>query len=343
MPLEVADKEMDFSLPSSRRELLAGTLALAGNAMCGQKKYAPRIVCNMYYWVQLFSTPYRYIASTPDPLQPHPPDPQPAQPAPTGGMVWTEEQWNSAFADVQYAGYRRMEMLSWTVMAKPIADILALLSKYGLAVNHVWHAGALYPARAGEKTIAGTIEVLERSRPLKSPDFFFDPFGDRGPLSDEDARAQNRGLDRIGREAQDRGMKLCVHNHEGPMRYGAKEWLGVLHNTDPALVSMCLDLDWSWQAGTDPFPLLYKAGDNGRLGAIHMRTQHDKITDQTMEDGGDVDFHKVAAYLKKIQFDGALVEETEWMKQTRVTRSPRENKKVARMWCERVFGVSAKL
>ena len=100
-------------------------------------------------------------------------------------------------------------------------------------------------------------------------------------------------------------MKLCVHNHQGPMRYGAKEWLGVVDNTDPALVSMCLDLDWTWQAGTDPFPLLYKAGDKGRLGALHMRTQHGMVTDQTMEDGGDIDFHKVADYLRKIEFDGA--------------------------------------
>jgi hypothetical protein len=66
------------------------------------------------------------------------------------------------------------------------------------------------------------------------------------------------------------------------------------------------------------------------------------ITDQTMENGGDVDFHKAAAYLKKIRFDGALVEETEWMKETKVTRSPRENKRIARMWCEKVFAVSAK-
>jgi sugar phosphate isomerase/epimerase len=296
----------------------------------------------MYYWVQLFSTPYRYIASHPDPLKAPGPDKRPSQPPSTGGIVWTEEQWNSAFADVRYAGYRRMEMLSGTVMAKPIGDIQALLAKYGLLINHVWDGGPLYPASTAEKTVARVVELLERVKPLGSPDFFFDPFGDRGPLSDDDARTQNRGLDRIGRGAKDRGMKLCVHNHEGPMRYGAKEWRGVVANTDPALVTMCLDLDWCWQAGTDPFPLLSLAGDQGRLGAIHMRTQHNKITDQTMEDGGDIDFHKVAAYLKRIQFDGAAVEETEWMKETKVTRSPRENKKVARAWCEKVFGVSAR-
>ena len=72
-----------------------------------------------------------------------------------------------------------------------------------------------------------------------------------------------------------------------------------------------------------------------------MRTQQNKTADQSMEDGGDIDFHKVAAYLKKIQFNGAVVEETEWMKKTKVTRTARENKKVARIWCEKVFGVSA--
>jgi sugar phosphate isomerase/epimerase len=335
---------MEFFAETTRRQLLAGTLALAGNALCAQKKYAPRIVCNTYYWVQLFSTPFRFISSRPDPLKAPPPSREPGQrpPQPSGGTIWTDEQWNTAFSDMQYAGYRRMELLSGTVMGKPIEDILALLNKYGLFVNHIWHSGPLYPAAAREKTIARTIEVLERARPLKSPEFFFDPFGDRGPLSDEDARLQNEGLDRIGGEVKDRGMKLCVHNHEGPMRYGAKEWLGVLHNTDPALVRMCLDLDWTYQAGTDPFRLLYEAGDKGRLGALHLRTQHNRITDQTMEDGGDVDFYKAAGYLKKIQFDGALVEETEWMKETKVTRSPRENKKVARIWCEKVFGVSAK-
>lgn len=284
-------KIINASKESTRRQFLsgilasAGSLALAGDDLFAQKKYAPRLVCNMYFWVQLFSTPYRYVSSSPDPLKSALKASAPAKPAPIGGSVWTDEQWNTAFSDVQYAGYRRMEMLSGTMSATPIEKIKGYLDKYGLVINHIWHGGTLYPAQVAEKTIAGTIEVLDRFKDFKSPEFFFDPFGDRGPLSDDDARTQNRGLDRIGREVKDRGMKLCVHNHEGPMRYGAKEWLGVVHNTDPALVLMCLDMDWTWQAGTDPLPLLYEAGDRDRLGALHMRTQHKKITDQTMGRG----------------------------------------------------------
>jgi sugar phosphate isomerase/epimerase len=231
-----------------------------------------------------------------------------------------------------------MEMLSRTVRAKPIADILALLKQYGLRINHVFHDGRLYPAKVAEETIARTVEEFDRYQPLKPTDCFFDSWGAQ---PDDDLRTYYRSLNRIGREAADRGMKLCIHNHEGPIYNNAKQWRGVLHNTDSDLVSMCLDMDWAWQAGMDPFPLLYEAGDKGRLGAVHMRTQHNKLTDQTMEDGGDIDFYKVADYLKKIRFDGALVEETAWMQQTRVTRSARENKRIARIWCEKVFGVSA--
>jgi sugar phosphate isomerase/epimerase len=334
--------QSDFSFITTRRQLLAGTLALAAGPLYAQKKYSPRIVCNVFHWVQLFSTAFRYVSPNPDPLKAPPPSPQPAQVQPIGGIVWTDEQWHRALSEVQYAGYRRMEMISETVVPKPMEDLQALLKQYGLVVNHLWHAGPLYPASAQEKTIRTSIEALERSKPIQCREFFFDPFGDRGPLSDDEARLQNRGLDRIGREAKDRGMKMCVHNHQGPMRYGAKEWRGVVSHTDPDSVFMCLDLDWTLQAGTDPLPLLYLAGDQDLLGAIHVRTQHKLIMDQTMEDGGDIDFYKVAAYLKKIQFDGPAVEETAWMKETKVTRSSRENKRVAREWCEKVFGVSAK-
>jgi sugar phosphate isomerase/epimerase len=333
------------SVPS-RRQIIAGAVGLAGTRGWAQQKskYAPRIVCNMYYYVQLFSTPFRFISVQPDPLQ-KPPQASAAVrqvPQPTGGTEWSREQWYTALSDVQDAGYRRLEMISGTVLAKPVPEILALLEQYGLMINHVYFGGRLYPPEGADKTIHRAVEILEYCKPLGSPEFMFDPFSDRGPITDEDAKSQNRGLDRLGREVKDRGMKLLVHNHQGPMRYGAKEWLGVLRNTDPAVVSMCLDLDWTYHAGTDPLPLLYEAGDKGRLGALHLRTQRNGVTDQTMEDGGDVDFLKVAAYLKKIRFDGTLVEETEWMRETKVTRSARENKKLARIWCEKTFGISAK-
>ncbi|MFN0164962.1 MAG: sugar phosphate isomerase/epimerase family protein [Bryobacteraceae bacterium] len=327
-------KELDTATASSRRAFLAGALTSAG-APSVPKQYAPRIVCNMWYWTQLFSTPFRYISSTTHPLK-APPGQKLAEP--TGGYEWSDAQWYTALSDAQWAGYKRIEMVTTTVAYRSLDFILSLLKQYGLVVNHIYYGGTLYPRQVAERTIGNIVAELDRCKPLKSSECLLDSWGAQ---SDDDRRTYYRSLDRLGREAADRGMKLCIHNHEGPMRNNAPEWHGVLQNTDPALVSMCLDMDWAWQAGTDPFPLLYKAGDQGRLGAVHMRTQRNKLADQTMEDGGDIDFHKVAGYLKKIRFDGALVEETEWMQDTKVTRSARENKRLARIWCERVFGVPA--
>lgn len=351
-------RKIDFFTGINRRQLMAGAVALAGSTIGEQKtvlgaekRYAPRIVCNMYYWNMLFRTPFEYIPSQPEFVK------DSSKPAPgsafvqdyqfrtsNNGSIWTEQQWNTAFSDVQYAGYKRMEVVSTTVMGTPVEVIKPLLNKYDLVIDHVWHSGRLFPAAVADNTIARTIELLDRySIPLKTPEFFFDPFNSPEPQSYEDFRTQNRSLDRIGREVVDRGMKLRVHNHESPMYNNAREWLGVMHNTDPALVTMCLDMDWTWQAGLDPMPLLYESGDNGRLGALHLRTQHNKIMDQSMEDGGDIDYNKVADYLKQIQFDGTLVEESVWMKETKVTRPARDNKRVSREWCEKVFSVSAKM
>src|SRR5689334_10161510 len=172
--------ERNSSVALTRRRMIAGSLMMAGAAQsAAAKKYAPRIVCNMYYYVQLFSTPFRFISSHPDPLKAsQPPVRPPAGQNPTGGMVWSREQWYTAFSDVQDAGYRRLEMMSATVLAKPIPEIQALLEQYGLMLNHVWHSGRLYPADAADTTISKTIELLDYVKPLKPPEFFFDPFGD---------------------------------------------------------------------------------------------------------------------------------------------------------------------
>lgn len=333
---------------NTRRQFLigalasAGALSLEGKTMCEQnenKKYSPHIVCNMYYWNMMFRTPFQYIPSRPE-FKKSAPSPEPV--TTNDGLTWTEEQWNTALSDVKYAGYKRMEVVSTTALGTPVEKIMDLLEKYTLLIDHIWHSGQLYPAGNAEKTIAGTIKLLDSyCLPLKTPNFFFDPFSGKGPQTYDDFKTQNLSLDRIGREVVERGMKLSIHNHVSPMYNNAREWLGVLHNTDPALVSMCLDLDWTWQTELDPLPLMYEAGDRGRLGALHMRTQHNKIMDQCMEDGGDINYKKVAEYLKQIQFDGTLVEESVWMKETKVTRSARENKKVSRTWCEKVFDVSA--
>ena len=96
-------------------------------------------------------------------------------------MVWTDEQWNSVCSDMQYAGYRRMELTDATFLGTPIEVIQAALDKYGVLVDHIWHSGPLYPSQVAEKTIASTIEMLDRAKPLKSPCLFHRSIRRPGP------------------------------------------------------------------------------------------------------------------------------------------------------------------
>jgi len=105
-------------------------------------------------------------------------------------------------------------------------------------------------------------------------------------------------------------------------------------------VSYCLDMDWVWNGGEDPFALLDECSD--RLRMVHVRTQRKKVWTEALEDGGDIDWHKVAAHLKKIRFDGYLVVELAQRPNTTVTRSTEENIRLSRIWAEKVFDVGTK-
>jgi sugar phosphate isomerase/epimerase len=73
---------------------------------------------------------------------------------------------------------------------------------------------------------------------------------------------------------------------------------------------------------------------------LHVRTQRNKVWTEAHEDGGDIDWRKVAAYLKKINFDGDLVVELAYRPNTMVTWSVEGNIRVSRLWAEKVFGLT---
>ena len=60
-----------------------------------------------------------------------------------------------------------------------------------------------------------------------------------------------------------------------------------------------------------------------------------------MEDfnDGDVDYHKVAEYLKETGYNGYLVVELAYEKGTTITRSLEEDLKASRLYTEKVFGL----
>jgi len=297
----------------SRRELLAGAAAMTGApAEAANAKYYPRLVSNTYIWVQQIQKTGKSPA----------------------------EVWSEAFPTVQRAGYHRVELMAPS-LRPPLVDLtISLLKKHDLQLNDIYNGLSIYEPEAARKSLEESLRVADTARSIGTRVFLADlnPKRKGERKSDEELANEAKYLNDFGKQLQSRGMDLYLHNHDDPMRDGAREWRYVLHNTDPRLVSFCLDMDWAWNGGEDPFPLLNDCSD--RLRMLHLRTQRNKVWTEALEDGGDIDWRKVAAHLKKIKFDGCLVVELAHRPNTTVTRSVEENIRMSRLWAEKVFGLT---
>jgi sugar phosphate isomerase/epimerase len=297
----------------TRRELLAGAaVSLPIPSGAANAKYDPRLVANTYIWVQQIQKTGRAPAD-----------------------VWAE-----AFPAIRRAGYRRVELMAPSLRPPLAGQTASLLGEYGLLLNDIYNGVSLHTPEAAGKSLEESLQVADAARALGTRIFLADlnPKANRERKSGEELANEARYLDEFGRELRSRGMELHLHNHDDPMRDGAREWRYVLRNTDPGLVSFCLDMDWAWNGGEDPFPLLCECGD--RLRMLHLRTQRDKVWTEALEDGGDIDWGKAATHLRKLRYDGCLVVELAHRPATVVTRGVEENLRVSRLWAERVFGLS---
>jgi sugar phosphate isomerase/epimerase len=274
-------------------------------------KYRPLLVSNTYIWVQQIEKTRR------------PP----------------EEIWKEAFAAIQRAGYRRVELIA-SSLRPPLRDLtISLLKKHELALNEIYDGLAITEPAAAGASIQRSLELAETAQSVGTRIFLGDLNAKRNRerKSDEELACEARSLNELGKQLRSRGMSLYLHNHDDPMRDGAREWRYMLHNTDPELVSFCLDMDWAWNGGEDPFALLQECGT--RLRMAHLRTQRNKVWTEALEDGGDIDWRKVAAHLRSIGFDGYLVVELAHRPNTVVTRGVEENIRLSRLWAQKVFGL----
>jgi inosose dehydratase len=297
----------------SRRRILAGAGALAATPLvAAKKKYYPKLVSNTYIWVQQIQKTGRPAA----------------------------EVWSEAFPAIRRAGYNRVELMTLSFQPALRELTLSLLKKHGLVMNELYNGLSLYDPEASRRSIQQTLEFAEMARGAGTRIILGDlsPKRNRERKSDEELANEAKFLNELGQQLQSRDMELYLHNHDDPMRDGAREWRYVLAHTDPKLVSFCLDMDWAWNGGEDPFPLLYEC--SSRLRMVHLRTQRNKVWTEALEDGGDIDWRKVAAHLKKIKFDGYLVVELAHRPNTTVTRSVEENIRLSRLWAEKVFALT---
>ncbi len=109
----------------------------------------------------------------------------------------------------------------------------------------------------------------------------------------------------------------------------------MLNHTDPERVFFCLDTHWVLRGGQDPYKLLEDAGN--RVIDLHLRNSIAGVWAEDFGDG-DIDYRKVSAILKNLNYGGYLTVELAHENGTTVTRSLEENLKRSREYTRAVFG-----
>ncbi|GLV48863.1 sugar phosphate isomerase/epimerase IoIE [Thermus sp. LT1-2-5] len=92
-----------------------------------------------------------------------------------------------------------------------------------------------------------------------------------------------RGLEELGRRLGDLGLALVFHPHAGTYVETEGEVYGLLENTAPEWVGLCLDTGHLVYGGTDPVELLRRHGN--RVGYVHLKDVDPAVLRETRGKG----------------------------------------------------------
>ncbi len=206
----------------------------------------------------------------------------------------------------------------------------------------VYVRGAMHTRDDAAATTASALEISSICKPFGCVAVVNNPspksWQNFTPKTDAELTVQASALNELGRVLKDNGVELRVHHHTPELADNAREWHHILNNTDPKLVSLCLDLDWVHQGGFKPLDLLKEAGS--RVHEIHVRNSKDKLWLEDLEDG-DIDYREIANYLKQAHLKPLVVVELAYRPETVVSRALGEDLRLSRIYAEKTFGMKA--
>jgi sugar phosphate isomerase/epimerase len=203
-------------------------------------------------------------------------------------------------------GYREVELAGTTRTA---AELRKLIADHGLACPSIHTSMAELQTGAEQKIeFAGALgsQYLVCSFPWTADSRFRNSTATQGiaaGITLDDWKWNAEQLNRIGELARKAGVRCGYHNHNMEFRSydGVTAFDELLRLTDPALVTMELDIAWVVTAGVDPLQYLTKHAD--RIALLHvkevrkdLRVTRDRVEAQTTEVGsGQIDWKKLFA------------------------------------------------
>ncbi|MGA3324628.1 MAG: sugar phosphate isomerase/epimerase [Terriglobia bacterium] len=309
--------------PCTRRGILTKVLKFAGASLIppgviwgspdkGAGGYAPKLSVEAYIWTQYFAS----------------------------HRVTLAEGEEEALRETHQAGYQRVELSDPFFKPQVRQQTRELLAKFALKPESVYASTTLHEAPAAAASIQAVQELADFLKPLGTRVIITNPSPkpNQGIKSDNEIKTQVRYINQLGAALHHRGMKLLLHHHTPELRDNAREWWYELLHINPKLVGFCVDVHWAYRGGQEVMPFLRRVGT--RIESLHLRNSQHGVW---MEDfgPGDVDYSQVAEYLHQINYQGFLVVELAYEKDTVMTRGLEEDLRRSRIYTEKVFGVGS--
>jgi inosose dehydratase len=191
------------------------------------------------------------------------------------------------------AGYNATE---WGMnMERDAAKLLADLQQRNLQILGGFVGLELRNREKRDKEILRALEIGRFFQSIGAPYLIAADSGDdrrrseaghvdpNGALTKDQWNSLATGLNDLARELAPLGIKVVFHNHVGTYVETEPETARLLEETDPALVSWCLDCGHLAYGGGDTLRALEKYGN--RVGYVHIKDVDGQVLQKSRENG----------------------------------------------------------
>ena len=307
----------------TRREMMSGMAKLAGATLLSRRlllgaketsaaHYAPKLSVEVYIWIQHLESEKKTLA----------------------------EGVRDVLASFHGAGYRRVELNQDFFQPALRERTFTLLAKYNLAPETIYAGTTLHEAAAAEKSVREVVQLARLLKPHGTRVIVTNPSPKpaQAPKTEEELDTQAKYVDQLAAELRQQGIKLALHHHTPELAEHAREWRHLLQYTNPRRVYCCVDVHWAYRGGQEVMSFIRETGD--RLLELHLRNSRQGVWAEDFGPG-DIDYQQVADYLRGISFNGYLVVELAYEKNTQISRSLDEDLRLSRLYTDKIFGLPA--
>lgn len=196
--------------------------------------------------------------------------------------------------------------------ASEVVELLPLLREFKLDMPSVYVNTSLHKSDEAQNSIKTVLEIADALKPARTSIIVTNPnpiaWGSDKLKTDEELIEQAKNLNKLGAELKKKGITLAYHTHDVELKAAAREFHHMLLNTDPANVSLCLDVHWVYRGSGNSQVALFDIVKlyGKRIVELHIRQSKNGIWQETFSEG-DINYPRLVSVLSDMKVRPHLV------------------------------------